>query len=406
MRRWGVRVTAALLALWSPALAITIAPRSARAQSTTLERFYGIMTDILREQRVAGASLAIAKHGRLVLAKGYGFANVEAGEPVRRQSLFSLGSVTKPITAVAILKLSEQGKVRLDDYLVNALSDLTPLPGQTVFDPRFGAITIRQILYHAGGWNERNPAPGARAPSVRELERLAGLRRPHRGEEYPELRHRIALSRPLDFTPGTEAHYSNFGFIVLRLVVERGSGQPYETYVREHILAPMGITRMRLERPEGGYGLDEVRRYAPGGQRVLHPRFGVNWVASAPDMARFLTALDGSRGTPFLAPQTYSAMLASPPPPIPPRPNGSHFGLGWDRVIKTAEGWNYAKNGGKPGVSAYIEHLPTGVDWVVLFNSGHENIPGEQTPLGRARREIPAAIKAVTAWPTHDLFQE
>jgi CubicO group peptidase (beta-lactamase class C family) len=372
-----------------------------------LERFDAIMTGILSEQQVAGASLAIAKDGRLALAKGYGFANVQAGEPVRRQSLFSLGSVTKPITAVAILKLTEQGKVRLDDPLVNVLSDLTPLPGQTVFDPRFRDITVRQLLYHAGGWNERNRSPGEGAPSARELERLAGIRRPLRGEESPELRYRIALSRPLDFTPGTEAHYSNFGFIVLRLVVERASGQRYETYVREHVLAPMGITRMRLERAEGGYGgPDEVRRYAPGGQRMLHPRFGVNWVASAPDMARFLTALDGSRGTPFLAPQSYAAMLAPPPPPLPLRPNGSHFGLGWDRVIKTAEGWEYSKNGGKPGVSAYIQHLANGVDWVVLFNSGHENIPGEQTPLGRARRDIPAAIRAVTVWPTHDLFQE
>lgn len=371
-----------------------------------LERFDAIMTGILSEQQVAGASLAIAKDGRLVVAKGYGLANVQAGEPVRRQSLFSLGSVTKPITAVAILKLTEQGKVRLDDPLVNVLSDLTPLPGQTVFDPRFRDITVRQLLYHAGGWNERNRSPAEGAPSARELERLAGIRRPLRGEESPELRYRIALSRPLDFTPGTEAHYSNFGFIVLRLVVERASGQRYETYVREHVLAPMGITQMRLERAEGGYGgPDEVRRYAPGGQRMLHPRFGVNWVASAPDMARFLTALDGSRGSPFLAPQSYAAMLAAPPPPLPLRPNGSHFGLGWDRVIKTAEGWEYAKNGGKPGVSAYIQHLPNGVDWVVLFNSGHENIPGEPTPLGRARRDIPAAIRAVTVWPAPDLFQ-
>ncbi|MGH7331180.1 MAG: serine hydrolase domain-containing protein [Candidatus Rokuibacteriota bacterium] len=152
------------------------------------------MTDILREQRVAGASLAIAKDGRLVLAKGYGFANVQAGESVRPQSLFSLGSVTKPITAVAILKLSEQGKVRLDDYLVSVLSDLAPLPGQTVFDPRFRAITVRQLLYHAGGWNDRNRNPGEGAPSVRGLERLAGLRRPHREDESPELRYRIALS--------------------------------------------------------------------------------------------------------------------------------------------------------------------------------------------------------------------
>jgi N-acyl-D-amino-acid deacylase len=103
-------------------------------------------------------------------------------------------------------------------------------------------------------------------------------------------------------------------------VVEEASGESFEKYVRERVLAPMGITRMRMERKD--YGPGEVRRYAAGGRKEVkggYPvpagettdrEYGGNWVASAPDLVRFLTALDGSRGKPFLKRQTTAQMLA------------------------------------------------------------------------------------------------
>ena len=106
----------------------------------------------LQTKSIPGASIAIAKDGRLVLAKGYGFADVEQGQPVRPDSLFRFGSIGKPITAVAVMKLAEAGKLSLDDRAFDILSDIQPRSGR-LGDSRIGAITIRNLLTHSGGWD-------------------------------------------------------------------------------------------------------------------------------------------------------------------------------------------------------------------------------------------------------------
>ena len=128
------------------------------------------------------------------------------------------------------------------------------------------------------------------------------------------------------------------------------------------------------------------------------------WLGSAPDLVRFLTALDGSRGKPFLSEKMTRTMLAPPPPPLKPRENGSYFGLGWDRVRKTEEGFGYAKNGGLHGVSTWIEHLPGGVDWALLVNTSvaHREVP----MMATFETEIPRAIAEVKEWPEIDLFRQ
>jgi hypothetical protein len=178
----------------------------------------------------------------------------------------------------------------------------------------------------------------------------------------------------------------------------------------------MGITRMRLELKD--YGPGEVRRYAAGGRKELkggYPVYagqkadresGGNWVASTADLVRFLTALDGSRGKPFLKGKTLAQMFAPPPPPYKRtlRATDPHVGLGWDRVQRVGKSWHYSKNGGRPGVSAWIEHLPDGVSWAVLFNTSSDKEQGE-TALAAARKRIPGAIGQVKAWPARDLFE-
>ncbi len=91
-------------------------------------------------------------------------------------------------------------------------------------------------------------------------------------------------------------------------------------------------------------------------------------------------------------------MLAPPPPPLQPRPDGSHFGLGWDTVLRTAAGVRYSKNGGVPGISTFVEHDPSGVDWVLLMNgtSGQKKGP---KPLGHILPKMRQAIHGVEHWP-------
>ena len=109
-----------------------------------------IMEKVLSEHGIVGGTLAIAKDGRLVLARGYGLADADARRPVTPETLFCIASVTKSITAVAALKLVDQGRIQLDARLVDVLADIRP-PGGRFADPNFERITLRQVLYHGSG---------------------------------------------------------------------------------------------------------------------------------------------------------------------------------------------------------------------------------------------------------------
>ena len=109
--------------------------------------------DLMARWELPGGQVALAKDGRLVLNRGYGLADVDAGEPVQPTSLFRIASVSKPITAVAVLQLAAKGRLRLDDRVMDHMR-LTPLlaPGARP-DPRWGRVTVRHCLQHTGGWD-------------------------------------------------------------------------------------------------------------------------------------------------------------------------------------------------------------------------------------------------------------
>lgn len=168
-----------------------------------LERFDAIVTGLIREFDVPGAGFAIVYKGRLVMARGYGWADVEAGQPVEPTTRFLLASVSKSITAATILKLAEDGRLKLDDKVFTILADLPPPPGG-VADPRSADITVRQLLYHAGGWNRRTSGdPTTFGPRVA---RTLHVRQPVTPRDLAT----YMLGQPLDFTPGTRAVYSNY----------------------------------------------------------------------------------------------------------------------------------------------------------------------------------------------------
>src|SRR5439155_25987862 len=128
-------------------------------------------------------------------------------------------------------------------------------------------------------------------------------------------------------------------------VVAKVSGQPYEKYVRDNVLAPMGIARISLHPLDGQYFPKESRRYLAGTENELPPwqqkysDAAGGWVAPAVDMVRFLTALDDSRGKPLLGEKTIKQMSDLAPAPLKPRENGAYAGLGWDSVIRNEKGY-------------------------------------------------------------------
>lgn len=357
-----------------------------------------LMLDVLREHDIPGASLAIAQNGRLVFAHGYGWADVENKKPVAPGSRFNLASCSKPITAAAVLRLVDRGYLRLEDRVFVLLNYINPPPGLKV-DPRIREITVRQLLHHAGGL-VREPGP------LWQIARRLKVELPISVAEAIT----STLDKPLLFDPGTKVQYSNLGFLVLRLVVERISGQEYETFTAEQILKPMGIRNAHLNRMSG-YWPREVRRYPAGKPyRGGHGELkgGGYWVLSTEEAVRFLCSLDGSHGARSLSLRTYQQMMM-PLPSLGKKGDERHTGLGWDIVQHSPDGILFSKNGGEAGIATWMEHLPNGVCWAAFFNGTFKDAgDAEQQPRKSTGRrpwpQIRETIGKIEQWPAHDLF--
>jgi N-acyl-D-amino-acid deacylase len=261
--------------------------------------------------------------------------------------MFRIASISKVLTSMAVLHLKDQALLDLDAKVLNILTDY-PLPASA--DARLRDISVRNLLQHAGGW-DRSVAPD---PSREELMRVTGASLPFTTDDVI----RYWLTRPLNFAPGTSWHYSNLGYCMLGPIIEKVSGQNYEHFVRDQVLLPMDVHAMSIGKSGlGGRGPYEVKYYEwdgrpledsdfPG-QGKMQPAYGANmalcpssgsWIASAIDLTRVMTAIDGSRGANYLSPATKSEYLADPM--IPPREPNGWWGLGI-AIGPTPDAWSH-----------------------------------------------------------------
>jgi N-acyl-D-amino-acid deacylase len=367
-----------------------------------LEKFDKVMLAVLEKHGIPGGALALVKDGRLVLARGYGWGNLVSGGPVMPDAVFGIASLSKSLTAVAVLKLVEEGKFSLDDKAFRLLPHLKPVPGDRI-DSRLDSITVRHLLNHCGGW-DRNKSGEPWSYSWRVARRLR-CQLPINVNQLI----RYMFGQRLDFTPGTKSEYSNYGYMVAGQIIEKVSGMSYGDYVTSAVLKPMGIRRARLPGRSRGYHEDEVRLYYPGTYQLVSPDFlgllgdaAASWRASAVDLARFLAALDGSRGKPFLSAATRKEMLATPPPPVKPVAGKFHVGLGWDLVGTTNQG--YFKDGLLLGSRAFMGRTVNGVNFVLLFNSGERIVPKDIVSEMHPRHGVEKSINETIEWPKVDYF--
>ena len=219
---------------------------SATAQTGTpvpsLAALDDIMQQALQRYGVHGGALAVIKDGRLVFARGYGLGDVAARVPVQPESLFRWESMSKTVTAAAIMRLVEDGKLNLDAPVFNILNQYSPYNGRWG-DGRLSGITVRQLLQHTAGWDrlvssQADPVDG-------EGTVLAATAT---GSAFPpsiDTVIRYMLAQRLDFTPGTRWGYSPFGYELLGRVIEKVSGQSYVAYVRQAILDPEGLSSVQ-----------------------------------------------------------------------------------------------------------------------------------------------------------------
>lgn len=380
------------------------------------EVFDRLIPNLLEKHEVPGAAIAIVKDGRLVLAKGYGLADVENEEPVEPDSLFRIASISKPITAVAVLKLVEEGKLDLGEKVFDIL-DRFEAPKGSEPDPRIYEVTVRQLLQHSGGW-DRDQSYDAMWITGR-IERALDIPKPVTCEDVIS----FMLGQPLDFEPGTRYAYSNFGYCLLGRIIEEKTGQPYEEYVKNQVLKPAAVTRMRIggtlldERAEG-----EVRYYGYPGQslaysvfpdtreRVPWPYGGFylagqdshgGWIASPIDLLRFITALDGSKPPSLLQPESVDMMTSRPAPPLWPD-SAHYYGLGL-LVMPVGNGANWWHSGSQPGTSSLLVRTNDGMAWAVLFNARPESSREFSLEVNRLMWD---GVGEVTGWPSHDLFPQ
>jgi N-acyl-D-amino-acid deacylase len=398
--------------------AVTTGPAEERFRS-----FDERIQAFLERHRVPGLALAVTDQGRLVFARGYGYADLARREPVQPTSLFRIASISKPITAVAILQLVEQGKLSLEDKVFDVLdvqSDIAAAGEE--FDPRQRDITIRQLLEHRGGW-DRDQSFDAMFQSVR-FAKLCDVPCP----AGPPAVLRAMLRQKLDFDPGERYAYSNYGYCLLGRVIEKLTGQGYEEFVKVHVLAPIGVRSMRI----GATGLDgrapgEVCYYHPGtaksvfqadlGQDVPSP-YGAwyleamdahgGWIASAVDLARFAAALDHPERSPLLKPESIERMYARPPGLAghekDGRPKDVYYSLGWQNRVLDNGRINHWHTGSLPGTATILIRRHDGRNFVALLNT---RVSASSAHLGREIDTLlHQAADAVPEWPTHDQFGE
>jgi CubicO group peptidase (beta-lactamase class C family) len=420
--RWALLVGGivglALLSVSHPGLGSAAAARQeVRATGTAvpgMAAYDRAMADLMAEHQIPGGAVAVVKDGRLVFARGYGLADVEAGRPVQPDSLFRIASNSKAFTAAAVLKLVEQGRLRLDTRAFSVLGDLQPPPGAAT-DPRIATITVEQLLHHTAGWDREKTFD----PMFRSAPIATAVGAPAPASCATIIRY--MLGQPLDFDPGTRVAYSNLGYCILAQIIQQVSGQSYESFVREQLLVPSGIQAMRLGSSlMEGRAAGEVRYYAyPGAPlepsvfpevpgRVPAPDGGFyleamagngGWIASTIDLLRFVVALDRGTPTRILQPDSLRLMLARPPPPVSAEAP-VYYGMGWlVRPVRADANWWH--NGSLPGTSAYMARYASGVAVAALLNSRPRDF---QAFVNQFDRVLSRTVGEVTEWPSHDLF--
>jgi len=208
------------------------------AQLTELDRR---VQDHLDENNIPGGLVAVASRGRIIHLRTYGMANVELSVPVTDSTVFEIGSISKQFVSAAVMLLVQDNKIGLDDPIHQYLADL---PSEWL------GVTVRQLLTHTSG-----------IPDYEEI-RTYDV---YRFRLTPEEVIQIAHSRPMDFAPGTGRYYSNTGYFLLSMIVERIEGRPLGQVLQSRIFGPLEMAQTRMADPEAiirhrasGYWVNKV----------------------------------------------------------------------------------------------------------------------------------------------------
>jgi CubicO group peptidase (beta-lactamase class C family) len=343
----------------------------------------------MRNFGVPGLSLAVAEQGGLVYAQGFGVADRDSGEKVTTSSLFRIASLSKPITAVAVMKLSEEGKLRLSDTVFGAEGILGTTYGTQPYGTGVEAVTVQHLLEHAsGGWSNQAPDPMYASPEL----------------AHPALISQVLDTRPLENAPGDRYAYSNFGYCLLGRVIERVSGQTYEAYVGQHVLGPCGITTMwlagngRAERRPGEVTYYDQDRGDPYGIPVSRMDAHGGWLGTPTDLLRFAVRIDGLATPPDLLSAASIGTMTTKSTAARDKKDGD-YAKGW--VVNDGGTWWHT--GLLEGSTSVLVRTAAGYCWTAVINTRKTD---PAAPDDRTKSALPALdrlmwdiFERVDAWP-------
>lgn len=204
--------------VFSLTVPLLLSPHS-RGEDSIAAKVDDFVQEEMRSQRIPGLSLLVNKDGKIVLAKGYGLANVEHQVPVKPETVFQSGSVGKQFTATAVMMLVENGKIGLDDNIAKYLTNAPP---------SWANIKVRHLLTHTAGLGDY--------PSDFDL---------RRDYTEDELLAKVTAT-PLAFQPGEKWSYSNLGYLTLGILISKVSGTFYGDFLQERMFKPLGMTTARI----------------------------------------------------------------------------------------------------------------------------------------------------------------
>lgn len=382
-----------------------------------MSEFDRSMTEVMSKWDIPGASLAVAKDGKVVFAKGYGLADRERSIAVTPQTLFRTGSINKVVTAVAVLRLVEANKMTLDEPALPFLQRLRLVP-EHLGDERSRTITIRHLLEHSAGFDSSISGDPFFQPLLRDV-----AARQRTAPVTCEAIVRDSLDRRLDFTPGERFAYSNVGYCILGKIVEATSGHQFAAWVGQEILGPSIGKGFQVGKSiESSPGEATYYPY-PGEQKsVAAPGipglFGVPspygsysiesmealgaWISTPTDVLRFMLSIDGARSPRLLTESSVQAMRSPPSyvsgQRVAPR---RYYGLGVE-VLREGGVENWWHSGSQPGLQTLALRTSRGWAWVVAFNS-RPKTEGRQAFFSEFDRALWRAASATSVWPTTEI---
>jgi len=348
---------------------------NAMSDTSSLAKMDKAIENYMVQWGLRGSSLAIMKNDSLVYAKGYGWADEEEEMHMQPGNIMRLASVSKLITATGIMVLKERGQLTLEDKVFGPYGILNePEFTEVIKDTNYFNITIEHLLRHQAGFTTRAGDPMFITGTIMLQNHL---------KEAPDhdTLTKIVLRRRLGFKPGTSQDYSNFGYMILSMVIEHITGEDYETWITDNVLRPAGCFDMHIgdnyyhekRDNEVKYYVhlkDElVEQYDNQNRKVVRCYGGSDfralagagaWTASVPELARFVASIDGRPEVPdIISEESVREMTRYI--------DENTYSLGWN---DTREDGTWTRTGTLSSTSALVKYYPDGECWILVTNTG------------------------------------